>query len=182
MRAANPLSPNAPDHVPQRAALFLPSPDPPGRGVSPAGKPPQRGATAPSEQASQGPPDALQAIALGGGVGHCARPRPAQILSRPPQQDSGDCPEGRADELTWPPAPRKGRASNKGGPRIHRARAADVMEIRDEAHISALEPGSRPSPRVPRPHGHQGRPSCSGSPPRQGPEKAVGLNRPARAF
>ncbi len=31
-RAANPLSPNAPDHVPQRAAFPSPSPDPPGPG------------------------------------------------------------------------------------------------------------------------------------------------------
>jgi hypothetical protein len=35
MRAANPLSPNAPDHVLQRAAFLVPSPDPPGRGRPP---------------------------------------------------------------------------------------------------------------------------------------------------
>jgi excinuclease ABC subunit C len=57
-----------------------------------------------------------------------------------------------------------------------------VAEIRDEAHVSTLEPGSRPSSRVPCPHGHQGWPPCAGSPPRQRPEKAVGLIGPARAF
>ena len=42
-------------------------------------------------------------------------------------------------------------------------------ECRNEAHLSTLEAGSRPSPRLPRPYGHQRRPPCSGSTPRQGP-------------
>ena len=88
--------------------------------------------------------------------------------------------ESGAGELTCPPAPRKGRASNRVSARIRRVQAAEVMESRDEAHVSTLEPGSRPSPRVPRPHGHQGRPPCAFGPPRQGPQEAVGLIRPAR--
>ena len=64
MRAANPLSPNDPDHVPQRGALPLPSPDPPGRGHPPCRKAAATGATAPTPRASQVKPDDRQAMDL----------------------------------------------------------------------------------------------------------------------
>ena len=86
-RAANPLNPNAPDHVPHRAALFLPAPVPPAQATPPAGTPPQR-ATARSEHSPAESSDDLQALALGvfcglvaGGVlrsvSRGARPHPA---------------------------------------------------------------------------------------------------------
>jgi hypothetical protein len=86
-RAANPLSPNAPDHVPHRAALFLPSPGPPGPG-HPARRNAASQGNGPLRTLLTESSDDRQAIALGvfcglvaGGVlrsvSRGARPHPA---------------------------------------------------------------------------------------------------------
>jgi hypothetical protein len=62
IRAANPLIPNTPDHVPQWAALFLPAPIPPARACRlPESR--RKGQRSP-EHSSPWSPDDRQAIAL----------------------------------------------------------------------------------------------------------------------
>jgi hypothetical protein len=64
MRADNPLSPNDPGSCPTAGGASFAQPRSPRPRPPPCRKAAARGAKAPSEQASQGPPDALQAIAL----------------------------------------------------------------------------------------------------------------------
>lgn len=82
--------------------------------------------------------------------------------------------ERRIAPLTWPQSPPKGRASS-----LRLANLAGSQHTsdgdRDEAHFSTFEPCSRPPPRVPCAYGHQRRPSCAGSAPRQGPQETVCL-------
>ncbi len=54
--------------------------------------------------------------------------------------------------------------------------ASRVIPREHQAHLSAEPPGAETPARIPRPHGHRGRPESAGAPPRQGSQAPFGLN------
>ena len=59
--------------------------------------------------------------------------------------------------------------------RTSRPLSLSAVEIRREAYLSTVQTGPQAAPRVPRAHGHRGRPQGVGESPGQGPPEAFGL-------
>lgn len=53
---------------------------------------------------------------------------------------------------------------------------SDIRDFRDEADLSAVEPGAGPPPRLPQPDGDPGRPQRDSRPPQPRPQEAVGVS------
>src|SRR6056297_223201 len=78
------------------------------------------------------------------------------IIAQIPQDFVADT---RCGGLTWLRTATIDRASDTSGPcAIPIAACPQSRRRSDETHLSTLEPGSQTPPRVPRAHGHQGRP------------------------
>lgn len=53
---------------------------------------------------------------------------------------------------------------------------SEIREFRNEADLSAVEPGAGPPARLPQPHGDPGRPQRDSRPPQPRPQEAVGVS------
>lgn len=109
-------------------------------------------------------------------LGHYAdrgmrRPSVARRIAR----DEGEVAAGTAaaDELTFDAPSPNGTADTA----VEQAAIlrSEIRELRNEADLSAVEPGARPPARLPQPHGDSGRPQRDSRPPQPWPQEAVGV-------